>query len=84
MTSIDLEKIWLWISDESRAREKIEEETISPEDGVAYVERWLTAVFPEQLFRVSRAMAEGGERELAEELGATRDRTAAGSGTENP
>ena len=68
MTSIDLEKIWLWISDESRAHEKIEDKTISPEDGVAYVERWLTAVSSEQLFRVSRAMAERGEQELAEEL----------------
>ena len=68
MTSIDLEKIWLWISDESRAHEKIEDKTISPEDGVAYVERWLTAVSSEQLFRVLRAMAERGEQELAEEL----------------
>jgi hypothetical protein len=68
MTSIDLEKIWLWISDESRAHEKIEDKTISPEDGVAYVERWLTAVSSGQLFRVSRAMAERGEQELAEEL----------------
>jgi hypothetical protein len=58
----------LWISDESRAHEKIEDKTIAPADGVAYVERWLTAVSSAQLFRVSRAMAEGGEQELAEEL----------------
>jgi hypothetical protein len=42
MTSIDLEKIWLWIGEESRAHEKIEDKTISPEDGVAYVDKWLT------------------------------------------
>jgi hypothetical protein len=50
MTSIDLEKIWLWINDESRAHEKIEDKTISPEDGVAYDERWLTAVPSEHYF----------------------------------
>jgi hypothetical protein len=68
MTSIDLEKIWLWINEESRAHEKIEDKTVSPEDGVAYVEKWLTAVSSEQLFRVSRAMVERGEPALAEEL----------------
>ena len=68
MTSIDLEKIWLWIGEESRAHEKIEDKTISLEDGVAYVDKWLTAVSYEQLFRVSRAMAERGEQALAEEL----------------
>jgi hypothetical protein len=68
MTSIDLEKIWLWIGEESRAHEKIENEKISLEDGVAYVDKWLTAVSSEQLFRVSRAMAERGEQALAEEL----------------
>jgi hypothetical protein len=68
VTSIDLEKIWLWIGDESRAHEEIEDKTISPEDGVAYVEKWLSAVSSEQLFRVSRAMAERGEQALAKEL----------------
>ena len=68
MTSIDLEKIWLWIGEESRAHEKIEDKKISLEDGVAYVGKWLTAVSSEQLFRVSRAMAERGEQALAEEL----------------
>ena len=68
MTSIDLEKIWLWIGEESRAHEKIEDKKISLEDGVAYVDKWLTAVSSEQLIRVSRAMAERGEQELAEEL----------------
>jgi hypothetical protein len=68
MTSIDLEKIWLWIGDESRAHEQIEDKTISPEDGVAYVDKWLTAVSSEELFRVSGAMAERGEQALAEEL----------------
>ena len=68
MTSIDLEKIWLWIGEESRAHEKIEDKKISLEDGVAYVDKWLTAVSSEQLFRVSRAMAERGEQRLAEEL----------------
>ena len=68
VTSIDLEKIWLWIGDESRAHEEIEDKTISPEDGVAYVEKWLSTVSSEQLFRVSRAMAERGEQALAEEL----------------
>ena len=68
MTSIDLEKIWLGIGEESRAHEKIEDKTISLEDGVAYVDKWLTAVSSEQLFRVSRAMAERGEQRLAEEL----------------
>jgi hypothetical protein len=68
MTSIDLEKIWLWIGEEIRAHEEIEDKTISLEDGVAYVEKWLSAVSSEQLFRVSRAMAERGEQALAEEL----------------
>ena len=68
MTSIDLEKIWLWIGEEGRAHEKIEDKTISLEDGVAYVDKWLTAVSSEQLIRVSRAMAERGEQALAEEL----------------
>ena len=68
MTSIDLEKIWLWIGDESRAHEEIEDKTISLEDGVAYVEKWLSAVSSEQLFRASRAMAERGEQALAKEL----------------
>jgi hypothetical protein len=68
MTSIDLEKIWLWIADESSAHEEIEDKTISPEDGVTYVEKWLSAVSSKQLFRVSRAMAERGEQALAEEL----------------
>jgi hypothetical protein len=68
MTSIDLEKIWLWIGEESRAHETIEDKTISPEDGVAYVDKWLTAVSSEQLFRVSRAMTERGEQALADEL----------------
>ena len=68
MTSIDLEKIWLWIGEERRAHEKIEDKTISLDDGVAYVDKWLTAVSYEQLIRVSRAMAERGEQRLAEEL----------------
>ena len=84
MTSIDLEKIWLWISDESRAHERIEDKTISPEDGVAYVERWLTAVSSEQLFRVSRAMAERGEQELAEELEQRTIERQGGEEKENP
>jgi hypothetical protein len=68
MTSIDLEKIWLWIDEESRAHETIEDKTISLEDGVAYVDKWLAAVSSAQLFHVSRAMAERGEQALAEEL----------------
>jgi len=63
-----LEKIWLWINEESCAHEKIEDKMISLEDGVAYVDKWLTAVSSEQLIRVSRAMAERGEQALAEEL----------------
>jgi hypothetical protein len=47
MTSIDLEKIWLRIDEESRAHEKIEDKTISLKDGVAYVAKWLTAISSE-------------------------------------
>ena len=47
MTSIDLEKIWLGIGEESRAHEKIEDKTISLKDGVAYVAKWLTAISSE-------------------------------------
>jgi hypothetical protein len=68
MTSIQLEKIWLWVDDQSRAHEQIEDKTISTEDGVAFVDKWLSAVSSEQLFRVSLAMAECGEQALAEEL----------------